>query len=168
MHAGILRLGWPILKRSNWMRRARNFRSEERRVGKEGRLRWAAYQAEDGIRDGTVTGVQTCALPIYPDNPFYNYALGAVLVQEKNSEGAIPHFQKYLQSKPGDARGHFALGVAYFEAFQLDAARKEFQIGRAACRERGEIAVGGVSSRRRHTRWNCDWSSDVCSSDLPR
>src|SRR5438309_500298 len=20
--------------------------------------------------------------------------------------------------------------------------------------------------RRRHTRWNCDWSSDVCSSDL--
>src|SRR6266568_7205357 len=24
------------------------------------------------------------------------------------------------------------------------------------------------SSRRRHTRWNCDWSSDVCSSDLGR
>src|SRR5689334_24225327 len=23
------------------------------------------FQAEDGIRDGTVTGVQTCALPIY-------------------------------------------------------------------------------------------------------
>src|SRR5579862_9797454 len=22
------------------------------------------------------------------------------------------------------------------------------------------------SSRRRHTRWNCEWSSDVCSSDL--
>src|SRR6516164_5273335 len=32
--------------------------------------------------------------------------------------------------------------------------------------------MGGIvfffffSSRRRHTRWNCDWSSDVCSSDL--
>src|SRR6266481_8266873 len=25
------------------------------------------FQAEDGIRDGTVTGVQTCALPISPD-----------------------------------------------------------------------------------------------------
>src|SRR5689334_4696802 len=37
-------------------------RSEERRVGKEGRTRWAT---EDGIRGGTVTGVQTCALPIY-------------------------------------------------------------------------------------------------------
>src|SRR5690348_18263265 len=24
------------------------------------------FQAEDGIRDGRVTGVQTCALPIYP------------------------------------------------------------------------------------------------------
>src|SRR5438309_11147872 len=22
------------------------------------------------------------------------------------------------------------------------------------------------SSKRRHTKWNCDWSSDVCSSDL--
>src|SRR5689334_24261916 len=34
------------------------------------RSRWSLYvvffffQAEDGIRDGTVTGVQTCALPI--------------------------------------------------------------------------------------------------------
>src|SRR2546427_9039919 len=24
------------------------------------------------------------------------------------------------------------------------------------------------SSRRRHTRFDCDWSSDVCSSDVPR
>src|SRR2546430_8901212 len=27
------------------------------------------FQAEDGIRDLTVTGVQTCALPIYADHP---------------------------------------------------------------------------------------------------
>src|SRR5215211_5634543 len=54
-------------------------RSEERRVGKECRSRWSPYhykknnkrifqcfffQAEDGIRDHCVTGVQTCALPI--------------------------------------------------------------------------------------------------------
>src|SRR5688572_29706651 len=39
-------------------------RSEERRVGKECRYQWSRYQAEDGIRDLTVTGVQTCALPI--------------------------------------------------------------------------------------------------------
>src|SRR5438309_9088180 len=28
------------------------------------------------------------------------------------------------------------------------------------------IIIFFFSSRRRHTRWNCDWSSDVCSSDL--
>src|SRR6266487_4924173 len=27
------------------------------------------FQAEDGIRDGRVTGVQTCALPIFPPGP---------------------------------------------------------------------------------------------------
>src|SRR6266481_2524826 len=30
------------------------------------------------------------------------------------------------------------------------------------------MTVFFFSSRRRHTRWNCDWSSDVCSSDLGR
>src|SRR5689334_23911191 len=30
------------------------------------------------------------------------------------------------------------------------------------------MTVFFFSSRRRHTRWNCDWSSDVCSSDLAR
>src|SRR5207247_798998 len=41
-------------------------RSEERRVGKECRAGCARdhFQAEDGIRDPLVTGVQTCALPI--------------------------------------------------------------------------------------------------------
>src|SRR5712675_3685970 len=29
------------------------------------------FQAEDGIRDVAVTGVQTCALPIFPIDPFY-------------------------------------------------------------------------------------------------
>src|SRR2546427_4344432 len=37
----------------------------------------------------------------------------------------------------------------------------------------GHVVAGGssdrvffFSSRRRHTRFDCDWSSDVCSSDL--
>src|SRR2546430_10451087 len=29
------------------------------------------------------------------------------------------------------------------------------------------FSVVFFSSRRRHTRFDCDWSSDVCSSDLP-
>src|SRR5438876_2858507 len=32
------------------------------------------------------------------------------------------------------------------------------------CRHR--IVIFFFSSRRRHTRWTGDWSSDVCSSDL--
>src|SRR5437879_2327453 len=39
-------------------------RSEERRVGEEGTCRRRAGEAVDGIRDTSVTGVQTCALPI--------------------------------------------------------------------------------------------------------
>src|SRR2546430_12699135 len=34
------------------------------------------FQAEDGIRDLTVTGVQTCALPIFYQNPQYYPVLG--------------------------------------------------------------------------------------------
>src|SRR5690606_6024759 len=41
------------------------------------------------------------------------------------------------------------------------------EIGRASCRE-GEWSRDGPpsASRRRHTRFSRDWSSDVCSSDL--
>src|SRR3989441_1639850 len=35
------------------------------------------FQAEDGIRDKLVTGVQTCALPIYPDRPVLPVASAA-------------------------------------------------------------------------------------------
>src|SRR5690554_4516361 len=31
------------------------------------------FQAEDGIRDADVTGVQTCALPIFPDEVIQTY-----------------------------------------------------------------------------------------------
>src|SRR5258708_33287626 len=38
------------------------------------------FQAEDGIRDDLVTGVQTCALPIFtvwPDNHYHCFGCGA-------------------------------------------------------------------------------------------
>src|SRR5689334_25361599 len=44
------------------------------------------FQAEDGIRDGTVTGVQTCALPI---SAFEDTILG--LVARKRFERAGQH-----------------------------------------------------------------------------
>src|SRR5260370_680626 len=36
-----------------------------------------------------------------------------------------------------------------------------------ACAQVFELFFFFFSSRRRHTRFKCDWSSDVCSSDLP-
>src|SRR2546422_8070900 len=36
------------------------------------------FQAEDGIRDVAVTGVQTCALPIYPRHPASDAQAGRV------------------------------------------------------------------------------------------
>src|SRR5438309_6191134 len=37
------------------------------------------FQAEDGIRDGTVTGVQTCALPIWRPSPFTSASVTPVV-----------------------------------------------------------------------------------------
>src|SRR2546430_10784480 len=41
------------------------------------------FQAEDGIRDLTVTGVQTCALPIWP--PVHLAEIGQSLLQRRES-----------------------------------------------------------------------------------
>src|SRR5689334_24659271 len=41
------------------------------------------FQAEDGIRDGTVTGVQTCALPIFGLRP------SSVALADLNDDGNL-------------------------------------------------------------------------------
>src|SRR5207248_8982268 len=41
------------------------------------------FQAEDGIRDRTVTGVQTCALPISPSAP--NKVASRLLIQRAST-----------------------------------------------------------------------------------
>jgi Flp pilus assembly protein TadD len=73
-----------------------------------------------------------------PDNPIYNYALGAVLLQRKKPDDAVPHFAKYRMAHADDPRGRFALGVAYFDTYQIDAARREFK----AAALRPETAAG--------------------------
>src|SRR5689334_16629646 len=47
-------------------------------------------------------------------------------------------------------------------------AQRRRAASRRGRRARRAVARARVffSGRRRHTRWNCDWSSDVCSSDL--
>src|SRR5690348_17566830 len=46
------------------------------------------FQAEDGIRDGRVTGVQTCALPIFPDEKTQYEAGGEY--RERNKDPFVP------------------------------------------------------------------------------
>src|SRR5437762_1921186 len=132
--------------------------------------RWVTgcFQAEDGIRDTSVTGVQTCALPI---------SLGKMVTKSSSPEGAVPCSRRAGDSDaPSGLLGTpvrffpqgFTLGYQ-MPGFQPCCRRRLAQIGRASCRERVYVAVGDglFSSRRRHTRYIGDWSSDVCSSDLP-
>src|SRR3989338_789685 len=48
------------------------------------------FQAEDGIRDGTVTGVQTCALPIWLQEVFDRFP----------RQGHAPRFRPAMISRP--------------------------------------------------------------------
>ena len=61
------------------------------------------------------------ALALDPDNPSYNYSMGAVSVFSEGAEQAIPYFQKYLRLKPQDPRGKLALGAAYVRAKNYEA-----------------------------------------------
>src|SRR2546430_12187685 len=86
------------------------------------------FQAEDGIRDLTVTGVQTCALPIYVvDCRCHVHPLGGAtevqLVAERQEDADLaqldsrPHREEMLRGE----MSHPPLIT---------------QIGRASCRER--------------------------------
>src|SRR3989338_2081198 len=78
-----------------------------------------------------------------------------------------PHFS----TKISCARARFAIKVLYHPLLPRAAEchiLRMSKIGRASCRGRGEVSVGAGSLKKknRNKRWNCDWSSDVCSSDL--
>src|SRR2546430_8671717 len=85
------------------------------------------FQAEDGIRDLTVTGVQTCALPIF------------VHLEELHLDALLPRGRQVLADVVGPDR---QLAVAAVdENRELDARRaavveQGLEIGRASCRER--------------------------------
>src|SRR5260370_28586752 len=101
-------------------------------------------QAEDGIRDSSVTGVQTCALPIClalfapeKDGQRIRQAMQGV-DRHVQAWRAATREQRQAQSLPGApaqraAVPRFAPG----------------EIGRASCRERGEISVVAVSLKKK-------------------
>src|SRR2546430_14722693 len=81
------------------------------------------FQAEDGIRDLTVTGVQTCALPI------------------SRRRGSRARTGAARAGAPRDDRRPSRCG--------LRARDRRRKIGRASCWERGEISVVAVSFKKK-------------------
>src|SRR5256885_7800403 len=73
------------------------------------------FQAEDGIRDYKVTGVQTCALPIAirrnPDNDQYYLSLTLVELREDNVSGAEKTLRKGLARIPSSGKILWGLGI---------------------------------------------------------
>src|SRR5690625_7683757 len=78
------------------------------------------YQAGDGIRDGHVTGVQTCALPISEIKRMHDE------LDEYSADDMIKDKQAPIARRP----------LFMQEEKKLTGA--EIEIGRASCRERGE------------------------------
>src|SRR5436309_7435980 len=79
------------------------------------------FQAEDGIRDFHVTGVQTCALPISPSV----------------TRRLITDFARQPHAGPPPA------------SLSALTPRETEEIGRASCRERVYISVGAVSLKKK-------------------
>src|SRR5438874_13741955 len=102
------------------------------------------FQAEDGIRDLYVTGVQTCALPIsacaaaeraLEELPADGWLLGLSLATllppwEVPDDFLAPHFPSRAPPDEQDEEDEEEDG--------------EEEIGRASCRERGEIGRGAT------------------------
>ena len=62
------------------------------------------------------------AVSLNPQNPYYRYAYGAVLAEDRDASQSIPHFEAYCRLRPGDVRGRFALAVAQFLSGRLEEA----------------------------------------------
>src|SRR5207248_7935568 len=105
------------------------------------------FQAEDGIRDRTVTGVQTCALPIWvgsyhsrsagPTGPSTTVRTAARAMGSGPGGGGSGRRPPRQIGRRVDAPAAGQLGV---------------EIGRASCREggwRGVRAGAGMCTRRR-------------------
>src|SRR5258708_17931456 len=85
------------------------------------------FQAEDGIRDDLVTGVQTCALPI--SAPRGNHTLDRLICDETVASGTMDDAIERMVSAWSSSGTVSAVG-------NRRALRIAEEIGRASCRER--------------------------------
>src|SRR5207247_8063993 len=82
------------------------------------------FQAEDGIRDPVVTGVQTCALPISWEAPG---PIGAC----RSAPGPSSSARRCPRMRPGDSTGTGRESIGKRHGYEAS----------STCRERGGIAI---------------------------
>src|SRR5690606_40951140 len=99
------------------------------------------FQAEDGIRDFHVTGVQTCALPICHRGGGGSAARDAPLATARRRRVGL--------ARAGADVGGDATGAPRCGDLAPGAPEK---IGRAACKERRKVWVGGGQCKTTRVR----------------
>src|SRR5690625_6351599 len=99
------------------------------------------FQAEDGIRDGHVTGVQTCALPIFIIDIGLRGFLPASLVEMRRVRDLEPYIGQELEAK-----------IIELDKQRNNVVLSRREIGRASCRERVWLRVGEVYGQRTRVR----------------
>src|SRR5256886_3254884 len=120
------------------------------------------FQAEDGIRDLTVTGVQTCALPIYDVQPVVEDARAGQPIRQSEEHEAILRVRVGLPL--ADQLEGGGLAVRGRELGVLERALEHEGGGRAA-RSRhahsGPVGLGDAGDRRAGTNEVGDVDDDV-------
>src|SRR5206468_9146937 len=106
------------------------------------------FQAEDGIRDLIVTGVQTCALPILIAGMAYGWERRFTTGRRVVSWGETAIAPSGGMALPPADLGN-VVGMAAGDYHGLALKPDGTEIGRASCRERVEDAggVGAVKSK---------------------
>src|SRR5437660_7900169 len=98
------------------------------------------FQAEDGIRDGHVTGVQTCALPISVNEAVQAVPL-ALLARDVLRRARLSRL----------AYNDAAHAEQVEQALAGPPPARLMKIGRASCRERGWVAGEAASVKKEST-----------------
>src|SRR2546426_9783785 len=94
------------------------------------------FQAEDGIRDYKVTGVQTCALPISAGT---RARMATAYMLMVTSAAGPSRWAPRMRRVPSSTR-----------TLNPEPPSPRRQIGRASGRERGEISVGAGSLKKKN------------------
>src|SRR2546423_7997443 len=96
------------------------------------------FQAEDGIRDKQVTGVQTCALPIYEFPPEKFRLILAVMLEApfRLARAALPHMYEQGFGRIVNISSVHGLRASPFKSAYVAAKRSEERRVGKECRSR--------------------------------